>query len=470
MVDPPRPRRRADRRVATRASAVLNPRTTAAASTLALAFAAGACVARTLVASAPPLARVGLAQPLPVVDTWGAFGGACFAILAATIAIASVALVVLLRSIAADGTRVNGLGVCVVATIALAGAAVWPFVFSSDTYAYAAYGEMAARGFDPYVLAPLGARGLSIDAARVQWHGDFPVCVYGPAFVALARVIWSATHAWGAGAPIVALRALAALAFLGSISLLDRALAGLEERSKSLVLCAYGLNPTMLWSVAEGHNDAFVLLAAALAAVVLRRGRTAVAGAILGLSAAIKAPGAIFAAAFGLDALFARKDARGAIGATVGLVLAAAISIPPLVPALGSVGSHGHYLPMVSLQAFVGVGPGVAIAILLLVRGVALACRGMREGFALLGIAIVAALPNPYPWYALWLAPLALAGAPSSAATALYAVTILSVLRYLPDATGNMTVGERGLAALVACVPLVVLFAANTMKKANAPT
>jgi alpha-1,6-mannosyltransferase len=409
-------------------------------------------------------------QPLPVVDTWGAFGGTCFSILAATIAVASVALVVLLRSIVNDGTRARSLAICAVASVALAGAATWPFVFSSDSYAYAAYGEMAARGLDPYVLVPANAHGTSIDAARVQWHGDFPVCVYGPAFVALARAVWVATSAWGAGAPVAALRGLAALAFLGSIPLLGRALAGVEERGKSVILCAYGLNPMALWSVAEGHNDAFVLLVAATAAVVLRSGRTAIAGAILALSAAIKAPGAVFAAAFGIDALFGRKDTRGAIGATAGLVLAAAISIPPLLPALGAVGSRGHYLPMVSLQAFIGVGPAVAIALVLLVRGVSQACRGKREGFAFVGIAIVAALPNPYPWYALWLAPLALAGVPSNAATALYAVTILSVLRYLPDATGNMTAGELALAALAACVPLVVLFAAHSMQKANAPT
>jgi len=427
-------------------------------------------VARALVADAPQLARVGLAQPLPVVDTWGAFGGACFAILAATIAVASVALVVLLRSIANEESHVRGLAICVVSAIALTGAAAWPFVFSSDAYAYAAYGEMAARGLDPYVLVPANAHGASIDAARVQWHGDFPVCVYGPAFVVLARAVWAATNVWGAGAPIAALRALAALAFLGSIPLLARALAGVEERSKSLILCAYGLNPMMLWSVAEGHNDAFVLLVAAVAAVVFRSGRTFIAGAILGLSAAIKAPGAMFAAAFGLDARFMRKDTRGTLGAAAGLVLAAAISIPPLLPALGAVSSHGRYLPMVSLQAFIGLGPAVAIAVVLLVNGVWKVCRANREGFALIGIAIVAALPNPYPWYALWLAPLALAGAPSSAATALYAVTILSVLRYLPDATGNMTVGALALAALGACIPLVVLFAAHTMKKANAPT
>jgi hypothetical protein len=430
----------------------------------------GACVARVLVAHAPQLARVGLTQPLPVVDTWGAYGGACFAILAATIAIASVALVVLLRSIATEGARVRGPVICAIAAVAVAGAAAWPFVFSSDTYAYAAYGEMAARGLDPYVLVPANAVGTSIDAARVQWHGGFPVCVYGPAFVALARAVWDATNAWGAGAPIAALRALAALAFLASIPLLDSALVGIGERKSSLLLCAYGLNPVALWSVAEGHNDAFVLLVATVAALALRRGKHTIAGAILGLSAAIKAPGAVFAAAFGLDALSGRTDSRGAIGATAGLVLAAAISIPPLLPALGAVGSHGHYRPTVSLQALIGTWPAVAIAGITLVRGVWCACRGKREGFAFVGIAIVAALPNPYPWYALWLAPLALAGMPSSAATALYAVTILSVLRYLPDATGNMTVGELALAAFAACVPPVALFAAHSMQKANAPT
>ncbi|MBC5810620.1 MAG: hypothetical protein GIW95_07195 [Candidatus Eremiobacteraeota bacterium] len=86
-----------------------------------------------------------------------------------------------------------------------------------------------------------------------------------------------------------------------------------------------------------------------------------------------------------------------------------------------------------------------------------------REGTAglpTLAIAAWIAIPNPYPWYALWVVPAASLGLPGTAAFALWAATISGLLRYLPEAYGTM--GYSASAALtiaqyapLALVPLV---------------
>ncbi len=437
----------------------MNWRATIAAAALALAFPAGAAVATAVAARAPVSLRGAFAQPLPVVDAWGAYGGDCFAVIAATIAFATVALAVLIRTAPSAGYRRAGAFVTLVAAVATAGCAAWPFVFSSDTYAYAAYGELAARGLDPFVVPAAALRGPAVDAARVQWHGPFPACVYGPAFVALARGAWTATGG-DAAATIRLLRALAILAFLASIPLVAAALSGVAPRRRFALTCAYGLNPIALWSAAEGHNDTFVLAIAAAAAVAVRSGSAFAGGAALGLSALVKAPGAVLAAAFGAQASLVLRLPRVAAGAACGLAVAVPFVAPPLLAAAGRAGAHGHYAPAASLQALTGPVPALALAAAAAVFGAVRSIRDReRDGVAWLGLAIVAALPNPYPWYGLWLAPLALAAAPSPAAAALYGATIFSCLRYLPDAAGNMTDGATRVAAIGTLVPLAFVFA-----------
>ena len=436
----------------------MNARYVGSLAAVVASFWSGAGAMRVLLASAPHRIAVDLAQPLPVVTAWGDFGVRAFAVLAASLLCAAAALAAAVRWMPREPDRRARFAVIVAAAAALAGAAAWPCTFSSDPYAYAAYGESAARGIDPYRPLAATVHGTSIDAARWQWGGAYPPCVYGPVFVGFAERMWRLTARFNPGAPIAALRFAAAIAFLASVPLLDAALAGLPARRRLGLLCAYALHPIALWSVAEGHNDAFVLLAAAGAAALARRGYPGSAGVLLGTSAAIKAPGAFLALGFGIDALAIRRAPRGAFGVAGGIALAALVAIPPLLPALAATHAGGHYAPELSLQMLAGLPAALATATCAAGFGLARIAAGRRTGYAWLGLAAVAALPNLYPWYALWLVPFALAAWPAGPGLALYGVTILALVRYLPDAAGIMSVDTIRIATATALLPLVLAY------------
>ena len=452
----------------------MNLRRVASFGSIALCFVAGGAAARLLALHAPARLAADFAQPLVVVTAWHAYGVAAFALLAGAIACATLATTGL--ALRTRPPRNAGRVVMLAASAAILAAWTWPFIFSSDVYAYAAYGAMAAGGIDPYRLAPPQLHGPFIEAARWQWGGAFPVCVYGPAFVALARIVLERLHGFGVAATLWGLRALAAAAFIGSIAALDVALAGRTARERFVVLCAYGLNPVVLWSVAEGHNDAFVLLAVFGGAAVIARGAPFAGGVIAGSAAVIKATALPLALGLALDALLFGAASRGrtvALGTAASLVVAGAFAVPPLLPALAAVGTSGHYAPAASLQGLIGLAPVVTLALVACGYGGARLRARKRDGFAWLGIAVWLSLPNGYPWYALWVLPAALVAGSGLATTALWAATIFSVVRYLPDAAGNV-VGANALAALAQAVPLLLApFAigrpAPIRKKATSP-
>ena len=60
------------------------------------------------------------------------------------------------------------------------------------------------------------------------------------------------------------------------------------------------------------------------------------------------------------------------------------------------------------------------------------------EGWVWLGIAAWAVIPNPYPWYSLWLVAVAALSLRSRAAAVAIALSLTSVLRYVPDAAGAL--------------------------------
>jgi alpha-1,6-mannosyltransferase len=424
------------------------------------AFALGGLAERALLARAPTAFAVDLAQPLPVATAWGGYGAAVLTIAFAAFATAGVAAALATGAMLRDPRPGDARAIAAAAAAALAAALAWPVVFSSDVYAYAAYGDLAARGLDPYAPAPAALHDPTLDAARWQWNGPFPVCVYGPPLVAVARAADALAGERGIAAGLLLLRLAAAVAFAGSIACANLALAGLEPRRRNAILGAYALHPVLLWSVAEGHNDAFLLLAVAAAAALVRRGAATVGALLLGLATAIKAPGAVLAVAFGVDAAFVgrgdvpRRAVRVA-GVAFGLAGAALWAGPPLLRAAATVGAHGRYAPAVSPQGLLGPLLAAALALGAALYGLArLRARG-RDGLAWLGIAAVLALPNVQPWYALWLVPLALAGGGGLAARALYGVTFSFAMRYVPDAVGTLAPAAATLAAAVATAPLL---------------
>jgi hypothetical protein len=392
-------------------------------------------------------------QPLVVVTEWGARGIAPLLVL---LAIAAFATLVYLRIV----QRTGAVGLWeVVATSVAALAVAWlaPLLFSSDVYAYAAYGEMARLGLNPYAPSSLDASDPILRAAQWQWGGALPICVYGPGFVELARAVVAAFQTAGPRAQLDALRAIASLALPLCAVLAYGAFPG-DRAARLRAAATIGLNPAAIWCSAEGHNDA-IALAIALAGFALVRSRLYNAGAaIVACSAAIKLPGILAAAALPI------VERRAFIGAALGIAATLAISSHLIAGVVTRLAPHGAYLPQASLQAvFAPVSPVLAwiaaagVSALLAARGVALARRSANEGWIWLGLAVWVLGPNPYPWYAIWLVSLAALEPRSRAGTIALLLSFTAMLRYVPDAVATPAPPLAAALGLLAVLPLLAL-------------
>jgi hypothetical protein len=406
-------------------------------------FLAGALVSRFILAHAPERLRVDLAQPLTVATTWGAFGAWLWIVLACTLALAFVPYVRGLRGVAPS--RAATLWAC---TLSLAAACAWAPLFSSDVYAYAAYGEMARVGLDPYAHLTQASTDPILAAAQWQWSGSFPVCVYGEAFVALAQALTSITHAFGTLAVLDAFRLLSCLALLACAALLS----SISTRAAWFL----ALNPITLWIAAEGHNDT-IALAVVLTGFVVARTYAAFGSAIVAAAALIKLPALGAAAAFAIDATIARVRAVPVLaGTALGTALACVGSFALIAGVRNDLAPHGHYQPLASVQAL-GIPCAVLSALVVLARLRAFATRFDR--WCVLALALWIAVPNPYAWYSLWLLAPSAFTTDARVRSAALAVAGASFLRYLPDAVAvphGVASIALGLCALAAFIPLVL--------------
>ncbi len=406
-----------------------------------LALATGACAARALLAHAPARFAIDRAQALAVATNWGGYGTAQWLLLAAALACAAIPSAVVLRGRGAPPLAMT-LGYA--AASMLAGFA-WLPLFSSDVYAYAAYGEMARLGLDPYLHASASTHAAAIDAARWQWSGSLPICVYGSAFVALARAVMTLC----AHAPLVAaldtLRALSCAAALVSAALLY-AVRGGDTRSKRRTAFVFAANPVVLWSAIEGHNDT-LMLAIVLAGAWLARRRLAAGIALVALGALVKLPALAAASAMSAQRILARRDALQAAGGwIVGTLAVVAGSLALLHGVRSDLAPHGHYAPQGSVQALSPILAG------LLALAVLLRLRAFEHGFdrwTIAALALWLAIPNPYPWYGLWIVPLGALARDGRIRAAACTIAAVALLRYLPDAAGTPDpLASAGLAAL----------------------
>ncbi len=393
------------------------------------------------------------AQPLVVVTEWGARG--------------ALPLGVLLLALAAAGflyrralARAPSLSVGMLAgVVAVALAAAWcsPVLFSSDVYAYAAYGELARLGLDPYAHAPPGLRDALLQDAAWQWGSAFPICVYGPAFVGLARAVVGALAPLGALAQLDALRVTASAALLLIVPLAYAAY-GDDRAARLRAAATIALNPPAIWCAAEGHNDAIALAIVLAGFAVARRGFFGIGAAIVAFSGLVKAPAALAAVAF------AALQRRARLGAAIGIGLVAVFSVPLLFGVGMRLAPHGQYAPQASLQAIVapfsplaGIAAAGALCVALAAAGFGRLRRGDDAGWIWLGIAAWALVPNPYPWYGIWLVALAALAPRSRAAVAAILLSFSSLLRYVPDAVA--VPGPAGSVALgvAASLPMLLL-------------
>ncbi len=392
-------------------------------------------------------------QPLLVATDWGVAAAAPLGALLAAVAIAGFFYWRAMQ-------RADPLPLGVVLAASAAGLAIaWcaPLLFSSDVYAYAAYGEMERIGLNPYAAAPVPASDVVVRAAQLQWESAFPICVYGPAFVGLARAIVTLLAPLGLLAQLEAFRVTASVAFFLCIVLVVATYPG-DRASRLRAAATIGLNPVAIWSAAEGHNDTIAMIAVLSGFVLYRRKFFNAGAAVVALSALIKPPGMVAAI------VLAAVERRARLGAILGIAIALGFSLPLISGVATRLAPHGKYAPQASLQAIVAPfsrlgawGLAVAVSVVLAMRAAALLRLGKTEGWVWLGLAAWVLLPNPYPWYALWLIALAALAPGTLPGFVAISLSFTSLLRYIPDAIGTPSPAVGALLGIVATLPFLRL-------------
>jgi hypothetical protein len=198
---------------------------------------------------------------------------------------------------------------------------VIPPTGSADMLLYVAYGRIAALGHNPYTYLPeqLKSSGDPVGTvAGLGYLNDPPR--YGPVAIVTEEVTSRLAGDSDARA-IFWLKVWNGLAYLALVLALDRLLRGDESRRIRAHLL-WSLNPFMLWAaMAGGHIDGLAIGVGAFALFAMRRvdsRRALLAGVLVGLASAIKAPFALF----GVGLAWAARRSRLAlaalgIGATV---------------------------------------------------------------------------------------------------------------------------------------------------------
>jgi hypothetical protein len=186
--------------------------------------------------------------------------------------------------------------------VAVAALMVIPPVDNGDPVMYAAFGRIATLGHSPYVMTPgqLRSSGDPVGAVVQPAYWKLP-SRYGPAATATEAAA-SELGGDSAARTIFWLKVWNALAYLALVLTLDRVVrSNAAWRARAHLL--WSVNPLMLLGLmANGHNDVLAAAAGASALFALRQvnsRRALLAGILLGLATAIKAPYALFGAGLG---------------------------------------------------------------------------------------------------------------------------------------------------------------------------
>jgi len=349
----------------------------------------------------------------------------------------------------------------VVAAFALACGVAVPLWLSADVWAYAAYGALLGHGVDPWSHA-FTASGVApyadplLDAALRAWDGSLPRDVYGPLFTLPVAAVVAATRRLPPLGTITVLRALSSCALLVCIALAQR------RRPRLMRLLA--LHPVVLWSAAEGHNDAFwlaaVLLADRLRSLPARY-------ATLAGAAAIK-----LVAVVALGAALLRAHGRTRVAGAVIALLVLVVAYAPLLRSLALHGiDHGPGPPRLSLVHAAALarwsGSSVPLwcAAACALLGVAALGRAWRAGDVPAATAFAAwlLLPAPEPWYATWLVAVVALCGPTPAARALLAASFSGLALYAQDVAPATVLHDPALLGgtmlAVYVLPLIVALA-----------
>ena len=310
----------------------------------------------------------------------------------------------------------------VIAVVALV---VIPPGGNDDPLFYVEYGRIADLGHSPYVAEPMQQIPAAdpVRAVLSFIKGDIP-SRYGPVATATEVAAWRLAGD-SVARTLFWLKVWNALAYLGVVLALDRAVrtdAGRRIRAHLL----WSVNPFMLLALlADGHNDALPAAAGACALLAMRRATTLrglLAGVLVGLASAIKSQYAVLGAA--LAWTFRRSTrtlAALALGAGAVLVpgywLSGRAAVTATTSGLASGAPPGLLWNRISellggqhataLTNVLGVLAGAVLAAILLWR----MPPGPRDFPAVrialaLGIGLLVASSLQFPWFDAMLFPL----------------------------------------------------------------
>lgn len=282
----------------------------------------------------------------------------------------------------------------------------FPYVSTTDAYAYAMYGyEAGVMHVSPY--RPQDLRGAP-DAGYRALATLFPdpaagvrTANYGPFFVALYAGVARLAHG-SLRTAILLQRALCAGALLIAGAALGR-------------IAFVALAPFAIFElVAFAHADAIVLAFLAMAWLAFRRGRMELCA--LAIVAAGEVKGIALLALLALAIELWRRRERGALlkagaAASAAIGVSAALSYAAFgtfslggAPAIAPFSSPAMLLAALAggSSAAIDVLAGVQLAVLLFFAGRFFLARRYDAGAA----AAIAALPALFPWYLSWLMPI----------------------------------------------------------------
>jgi hypothetical protein len=287
-----------------------------------------------------------------------------------------------------------------------------PLLLSTDAWTYWSYGWIAARGGNPYDDRPDTSSGNpALPHMGAAWTGT--TSVYGPAFTLASEPIARAADASESAAAWLFKGAAAAAAVAAAL------LAGRLARRRALAVAFVGWNPVLAVHLAGGgHNDAWVgaSLLAALALAASRRLQAA--GALWALAVLLKWVPLVFLALRAIEARSTRRPTAH-LGFTLTFIIVAGIATwryglawpLAVVPLAGNAALETSYaFPHRLEQAGVPDGLALALAVVLLLAGMAWLARQAARGRARLGLAACLVLvTTPYlaVWYLGWAVPLA---------------------------------------------------------------
>jgi len=169
--------------------------------------------------------------------------------------------------------------------------ALGPALFSSDIFSYAAQGQLAARGMDPYSVGPLA---LGADSRFYQLSDPFwkvTPTPYGPLWVGLTKFF--AQVSGHDPAITVSLLRITQILSVAVIAVTMVELAKRLDADPAVVLAIGVANPIfMLHLISGGHNDGLMLALLLVGLLLAIDQHRVLASIVVGCAVAVKLPAA----------------------------------------------------------------------------------------------------------------------------------------------------------------------------------